>query len=953
MAWNLTDEAYLQTSSNLPVSGQKHGIKSSPDFDIFNVLYKLKEFKDEEKFCDFTICANGSEFHAHKAVVAAWSSRLASLLTHDEQATGVVLQFDNAKAVECCIEYMYTGVVSCDNSNISSLLELGRTLMIDSLVDVCESYMQKNVTLQNFVSKYFLSLKFNLKNLEQSIFDFIATNIASIIEQPALLNLQPADFKAFLSTGKMDDLNYEAKFSLIISWVGNSITVREKLLMYLFDRVKWTHTVNDLLIKISCTQNIFTTNEFCLFQLLHSLVTAVGHHLGPFITAYPRLFAIYSHMIEDLSHPEAFSLPGQYHIELEPIVVSLQFSKIAIQPLKEFKEIAVNTDFEYDLSAFQTMLIPTQNPEATMTGCDDVENEVKEVENEEISKDEITVFIEPSNVVSNTDSIPKETEVEVAQVNSKHRRKSLPRKLPRKNAKEPKERKPRKQRKQISKEKKSVVNIETNNDGHQDELNDQNPDNRVNEKDENEEFVIMTEVAESIELTKADGTEDIVNNIEGETPENKNDINSCENVSKSKIKLTFRKGKRACLNKSKLKSKVSVTQKLNRPPSDVQKSSRPRVHCTYENCDFSAKLPHVLDKHIERVHMINVNLFCWVCDYKAIEMRDLCFHLKDHFPKPPYMCDIEGCEVKLFRLSLFVRHHMSHLKERPYQCDVCMKSYSTYNQMTTHKKLHLGRQFECDVCYKKFTTKGVMTQHRAIHFDNKPYLCDLCGFSTKHQSHLISHRKVHTGEVKKCTFPNCNYTTPKAGHMTQHMNAHLNIRDHVCQVCGKSFVVRSKLLRHERIHLKEKLFKCKQCEYQTSRTDRMKLHIESHGIKLKKKNKNNMGTSYDYDSEPEIDYHQLYEKIQPGDDPGFPTQVTINSSNQMASLPFISISDIKPMDVISFAASSSMIMGSYNTTRLTMEQLNPNTVTCIEDIQAGATFPQNFERIHTTAFDQL
>lgn len=245
------------------------------------------------------------------------------------------------------------------------------------------------------------------------------------------------------------------------------------------------------------------------------------------------------------------------------------------------------------------------------------------------------------------------------------------------------------------------------------------------------------------------------------------------------------------------------------------------------NCSYIAHSSVRLEQHVSRIHAKDVTYKCKVCDFTCKWNREYYIHMKSHFEGPPFRC--EACEYTCDRIQFLLSHRMRHTDERPYKCDECDHRCRTKANLDCHMRSHTGEKpYQCEHCERRFAIKTSLDQHLASHREDRPFLCDTCGFSTKYQSHLFSHKRIHTGDVFRCHFPNCHYSTPKKSQLGSHHRTHTAVRSHICSICGRAFIEKSHLVRHERIHLNEKPFKCEHCDYCSSRRDKLKEHFRKH-----------------------------------------------------------------------------------------------------------------------------
>ncbi|XP_050420165.1 zinc finger protein 468-like isoform X2 [Adelges cooleyi] len=171
------------------------------------------------------------------------------------------------------------------------------------------------------------------------------------------------------------------------------------------------------------------------------------------------------------------------------------------------------------------------------------------------------------------------------------------------------------------------------------------------------------------------------------------------------------------------------------------------------------------------------------------------------------------------------------------------------------KNMYKIRRFDCNICQRRFTTKNsiirhIAKSHSSTSIGNKTPLkkkvthrnrkikgntlnidglfkCGICLKTFLLKSSLRRHWRVHTGEKPfKCRA--CEKTFRQQSHLKRHARIHTGEKPYKCVVCEKTFNQQIHLKYHARIHTGEKPFKCDVCEKTFGREHHLKAHERIH-----------------------------------------------------------------------------------------------------------------------------
>lgn len=271
----------------------------------------------------------------------------------------------------------------------------------------------------------------------------------------------------------------------------------------------------------------------------------------------------------------------------------------------------------------------------------------------------------------------------------------------------------------------------------------------------------------------------------------------------------------------KLEQDIKEQNEVGGLMSKIDKpTAQKRFSCSV--CSYTSNYNSTLREHI-LIHTGEKPFKCNICSCRFRQSSHIYTHLRKMHP------DCKPCREFMRKeetVGNFKKQIVTHARQTSVSCRFCDYKCKNKHALAGHMKTHNNERFTCNVCNSKFRQLRYLSRHMLTHTDDKPF--------PKLKKRIIKQEKV----------TNLESVTVK----------HAAPKRFSCNICDNKFQYNYMLVKHVQTHTKEKRrnselpntqqskgqalnqhteqkpFACNACDYKSSNTRSLAVHVRMHTV---------------------------------------------------------------------------------------------------------------------------
>ena len=171
----------------------------------------------QEKLTDIAVCAEGVEFKAHRAVLAASSGYFLSLFDsgmRDAETATHAIEGLRSSVLETLLAFVYEGSCQAEEGLLTEMLDASARLVVDPLKAACARAIQSQLAPCNALDVWRLADLYTLPVLEKAAVD----SALGGFEELPLQSASGAQVLALVQEDQLVAKNEEAVFQWVVRW---------------------------------------------------------------------------------------------------------------------------------------------------------------------------------------------------------------------------------------------------------------------------------------------------------------------------------------------------------------------------------------------------------------------------------------------------------------------------------------------------------------------------------------------------------------------------------------------------------------------------------------------------------------------------------------------------------------------------------------------------------------